>query len=174
MSGGDYNTPGNWAGNIVGSGAGFTADFSTLDINGDISVTLNSPLTIGSLAFGDTNATVGSGGSWELRTDNPASSVITLDNGANKPTITVNPLVPFSTFDDAFIGHNLAGTSGFTKLGNGILTLGPGATHTLTGGINVNAGTLRLQSAIPGQAITIGNGATLTTGTTLDANTGHS
>jgi autotransporter-associated beta strand protein len=161
---GDFDTAGLWTGGVP-NGASAIADFSTLDLNGDVSVTLNSAKTLGQLLFGDTN--LASGGSWELRTDAAATSVITLDNGGVKPTITVNPLTP-TLFDDAFIGHNLAGAMGFTKLGDGILTLGPGATHTITGGINIAAGTLRANSAIPGNVVTIGNGATLQTGANFD------
>jgi fibronectin-binding autotransporter adhesin len=170
---GDYNTASNWVGGSIAGGATFTADFSTLDLNGDVSVTLNAPLTIGNLKFGDTDTAL-FGGSWELRTDAVATNILTLDNGAAKPEITVNPLVPFTTFDDAFIGHSLAGTNGFTKLGAGVLTLGPGTTNTITGGINVNAGTLRLNAAIPGQAVTITNGATLQIATGMDQGTNHS
>jgi len=163
---GDYNVPANWQGGLIPSGAGATADFSTLDIDDDLQVTLDAPLTIGNLRFGDTNTTTG--GSWELRTNVAPIPVITLDNAASKPTITVNPLVPAAMFDDAFIGHSLAGTSGFTKLGGGILTLGAGTTNTITGGINVDAGVLRARSPIPGNVVTIGNGATLETNVNFD------
>ncbi|MBA3482528.1 MAG: autotransporter-associated beta strand repeat-containing protein [Pirellulales bacterium] len=165
---GDYNTPANWQGGVIAGGAGATADFSTLDINSDVSVTLDAPLTVGHLRFADTNTATG--GSWELRTTLVPLPTITLDNNGSAPTITVDPLVPATTFDDAFVAHNLAGTAGVTKLGDGILTLGQGATHTITGGINVNAGTLRLLSTVPGQAINIGNEARLRTGVTLDFN----
>ena len=161
LASGDYNTAGNWASNQIASGAGNTADFSTLDIASDVSVTLNANLTIGNILFGDTNT--GTGGTWELRTDNVPLPVITLDNSGSKPNITVNTLVPVSTFDDAFVGHSIAGTMGFNKLGDGILTLGAGTANTITGGINVNAGTLRVQSAIPAQAVTLANGTTLQT-----------
>jgi autotransporter-associated beta strand protein len=163
---GDYNTPANWQGGVVPSGAGATADFSTLDIASDVSVTLDAPLTIGHLRFGDTNT--GTGGSWELRTGLTPIPVLTLDNNALKPTITVNPLVPATTFDDAFIGHSLAGTMGFTKLGGGILTLGPGTANTITGGISINAGTLRAQAPLPGNVVTIASGATLETNVNFD------
>jgi autotransporter-associated beta strand protein len=166
LADGDYNTASNWAGNQVAMGAGNTANFSTLDINDDVSVTLNTPLTIGNMLFGDTNTATG--GSWELRTDNPAAAIITLDNSGAKPNITVNPLVPATTFDDAFIGHNLAGTMGFNKLGNGILTLGPGTTNTITGGINVNAGRLRVQGTLPVQPITLANGTAMDSAATVN------
>jgi autotransporter-associated beta strand protein len=165
LTSGDYNTATNWAGNQVASGAGNSADFSTLNLAGDVSVTLNNPLTIGNLLFGDTNTATG--GSWELRTDNIATAIITLDNGAAKPNITVNPLVPATTFDDAFIAHSLAGTMGFNKLGAGTLTLGAGTTNSITGGINVEAGTLRLLGAVPVQAIVLADGTTLATDVTV-------
>lgn len=164
LGGGDYDTPSNWAGNQVANGAGNTANFNTLDLNGDISVSKNTPLTIGNMLFGDTN--LNTGGTWELATTN--SSILTLDNGGSKSNITVNPLTP-TGFDDAFVGMGLAGTMGFNKLGDGILTLGAGA-NTITGGININGGTLRLNGTVPGQAITMANNTTLRTATSLDAN----
>ncbi|MCA9234775.1 MAG: autotransporter-associated beta strand repeat-containing protein [Planctomycetales bacterium] len=159
-AGGDYTVSGNWQAGNVPNGVGNHADFSQLDINGDLSVTLNSDVTLGQLSFGDTNTA--SGGSWELRTDTVGGSTITLDNGASKPVITGNPLVPATTFDDAFIGLNLAGSNGFAKEGSGIITIG-GNAHTVTGGVDVNAGTMRLRTALPDQALSIANGATLDT-----------
>jgi autotransporter-associated beta strand protein len=163
-TGGTYGDAGNWLNNIVGEGATFTADFSTKDISSDVSVNRDTALTIGNMLFGDTN--LASGGSWELATTN--GSVLTLDNGASKPNMTVNTLTP-AGFDDTFIGLILAGTNGFNKLGDGILTLGS-TTNTITGGININAGTLRINGTIPGQAITMANNTTLRTGVPLDAN----
>lgn len=158
---GTYNYPDtvNWNGGIVANGAGSTADFSDLDLNGDVSVTIDAPLTIGHLSFGDTD--LGSAGSWEVRTTN--ASVITLDAAA--PTITVNPLTP-TTFDDALIGNSLAGTNGFSKNGAGILTINSNSSG-LTGPILVNQGTLRLGAA----AVLAGSNAapiTLATSTVLD------
>ncbi|WP_197531365.1 beta strand repeat-containing protein [Posidoniimonas corsicana] len=138
-AGGDYFSTGNWNGGTVASGVGATADFNSVDLNGDASITVDSPLTLGHIIFGDTNTATG--GVWDFFTNVPETSVITLDDDA--PTITVNQLIPSSEFDDAFIGNNLAGTSGFTKQGVGILTIG-GDASALTGPINVNGGTLRI------------------------------
>jgi fibronectin-binding autotransporter adhesin len=169
LAGGDFNDPLNWTGGVPNA-PGAVADFSTLDLNGDVSVALDTPTTVGQILFGDTN--LGTGGTWELRTNITPIPVITLNNNGPKPIITVNQLTPTS-FDDAFIGHSLAGSAGFVKQGAGILTLGPGTTNTITGGIDVAAGTLRLGAAVPGQAISIGNGATLQTAATIDG-PGHS
>ncbi len=160
-AGGDYNTSGNWQGGNIPNGVSEIADFSQLDLTADTSVTLDTAITLGQLLFGDTD--LGSAGSWELRTSLVAPfPVITLNNGAAKPIIGVNTLTP-TTFDDAFIAHSLAGTNGFVKQGAGIATLGTGTTNTITGGINIDAGTLRLRATIPTQAVTIANGATLDT-----------
>lgn len=165
LSSGNYGVASNWQGNQVAGGAGNAADFSTLDITSDLSVTLNSPLTIGRLLFGDLNTATG--GAWEIRTDDLAAAIVTLDNGGTKPSIRVNPLVPATTFDDAFIGNNLSGTMGFSKLGAGILTLGAGTTNTITGNINVDEGTLRLLGAVPEQAVNLADGTTLETAVTV-------
>ena len=155
---GDYNTAGNWSGGVP-NGASAIADFSQVDLVGDASIVLDTDVTLGQLLFGDTN--LGSAGSWELRTNIAPIPIITFDNGANKPVIRVNTLTP-TTFDDAFIGHSLAGTNGFSKVGAGIATLGTGTVNTITGGINIDEGTLRLRGAIPlGQSITLANGTTL-------------
>jgi autotransporter-associated beta strand protein len=162
---GDFDVAGNWTGGVP-NGASAIADFSTLDLNGDVSVTLDTAKILGQLRFGDTN--LASAGSWELRTNvTTPIPIITLDNGASKPVIHVGPLTP-TAFDDAFIGHSLAGTNGFEKTGAGIATLGPGTAHTITGGINVNQGTLRALSVLPGNVVTIANGATLQTNVNFD------
>ncbi|MBX3432271.1 MAG: autotransporter-associated beta strand repeat-containing protein [Pirellulales bacterium] len=157
--GGNYGDSGNWSGGVP-NGSAAIADFSQVDLNGDASVTLNADVTLGQLLFGDTG--LGTAGSWELRTDELTLPVITLDNGASKPIIRVNTLTP-TTFDDAFIAHSLAGSNGFSKVGAGIATLGTGTNNTITGGINIDEGTLRVRGALNAQAITIANGATLDT-----------
>jgi fibronectin-binding autotransporter adhesin len=163
-AGGDYNTGSNWAGSNIASGASSTANFNTLDLNGDVNVALEAPLTIGNMTVGDSG--LGTAGTWAINTSNQAGNVITLDNGANKPVITVDQLTP-TTFDSVFIGPSLAGTNGFTKAGAGILELAGGATNTVLGGINIEAGTLRQRAILNGQVITIGNGATLDTNQSL-------
>jgi fibronectin-binding autotransporter adhesin len=164
LAGGNFDDSLSWTGGVP-NGTSAVADFSTLDLNGDVSVVLDTPKTLGQILFGDTNTATA--GTWELRTNTSPIPVITLDNGAAKPVIHVGPLTP-TTFDDAFIGHGLAGTNGFEKTGTGIATLSPGVVHTITGGINISAGTLRAQSALPGNVVTIGNGATLETGANFD------
>src|SRR6478752_1694386 len=163
-AGGSYTDTANWSAGTVATGAGGTANFNTLDITGDIGVSLETPLIIGNLVFGDTD--LSSAATWAINTSNQATTIMTLDNRASKPNITVNALTP-TTFDSVFVGPSLAGTNGFNKLGTGILELAAGATNTIVGGININAGTLRQRAVLNGQAITIGNGATLDTNQSL-------
>lgn len=157
---GDYFTAPNWQGGTVASGVGNTADFSTVDLTSDITVTVDSALTIGGLNFADANPANGTG-IYDFFTTN--ASVITLDNSGSAPLINVGSFTP-GAFDDVFIGNNLAGASGFNKTGSGIFTIGGDAT-ALTGPINVNEGTLRIGpvGAYAGAAapITIADGATI-------------
>lgn len=146
-AGGDYDSSSNWNGNTVANGAGNTADFSQIDLNGDISINNVTSRTLGHLIFGDTN--LATGGSVEFfRT---GTTKITLSDPA--PTITVNTLTPsVSGFDDVFFATYLGGTNGFTKLGDGILTLA-GAADTgafvgndISGIVDIAEGTLRLDA----------------------------
>lgn len=165
-AGGDYADTLNWQSGTIADGAGATANFNTLDITGDIGVSLNAPLTIGNIVFGDTNLT--SAATWAINTSNQATTIMTLDNSGSKPNITANPLTP-TAFDSVYIGPSLAGTMGFNKLGAGVLELASGATNTITGGINVNEGTLRAAAFIPAQTITLANGTTFDARASQDA-----
>lgn len=51
---GTWATSGNWSGSTIAGGSGFTADFNTLNITTNSTVTLDTPTTIGNLTFGDT------------------------------------------------------------------------------------------------------------------------
>jgi fibronectin-binding autotransporter adhesin len=166
-----WSAPGNWAGGTVANGANNTANFNTLDISDQtatttfpaVGVELDTPRTIGHLIFGDTNAATP--GAWDLFTLTQATNLLTLAD-TTKPTITVNPLGPVGVppaQDAARVLVDLVGTQGFTKLGAGVLQLQGTAGTTITGGINVDAGTLRVRAVIPAQAINLANGTTLDT-----------
>jgi fibronectin-binding autotransporter adhesin len=134
---GDYHTAGNWSAGVPNA-AGAIADFSTLDFSGDIRVTMDAPVTVGQLDFGDTN-NPGSPTSWELFSTN--ASALTLDNSGVAPVINVDPLgiTPGLMVDDAFIGVPVTSTLGLTKTGNGILTFNApttisGGNYTISGG----------------------------------------
>ena len=122
-----------WAGAIIADGTGDTADFSTIDITADRTVSLDTARTIGNLSFGDTNTATAGG--WILNNNGNPANILTL---AGTPVITVNAL---AAGKEATISAVLTGTSGLTKSGAGTLTLS--AANTYTGGTTVNAGILK-------------------------------
>lgn len=188
---GNWGDTANWAGGTIADGANNTADFNTLDIVAQAApfyytgVGLDSARTIGHMIFGDTNTA--SPGAWEIFNALDPNPAPTLTLAGTTPSITVNPLGPVPTMgevdkpavaDNAVIRVPVAGTAGLTKLGDGVLTLA--GANTLTGAINVNAGTLRLGerrndgSVVGGTfttapAINLADGATIETGVTVGA-----
>lgn len=153
-----WGTAARWASSIIADGADSTADFSTLNITGDRTVTLDTARTIGHLKFGDTGATSSVYHGWTIADGGVPANTLTLSAAAPGPSITVN------TNGSASISTELRGTEGFTKLGSGILTLtGPTTINSLTGGITSNGGTLRIgdgtTGAVASQALNFtGNG----------------
>ena len=172
-AGGNYSSTSNWQSGTVASGADATADFNTLDISDEVLVTLDTNPTLGHLVFGDTNT--GTPGVWTILIG--GGDTITLDG--TSPSITVHPFgtvnVPgVGDVNDMFLQAQLAGTNGLTKLGDGILTLSVADNSTqtigLTGGINVNAGTLKFDSNAAFTADSASQLKTLADGTTLETN----
>ncbi len=124
----------NWLDGVVANGPGSTADFSTLDITADRTVTLDSARTVGTLRFGD----AAGGQSWTLATTN--NSALTLN--APVPTIAV-------VQNTANICAPLHGTNGFTKTGPGTLVLAAsnglsGIAYFDTGSASADDGRVRL------------------------------
>jgi autotransporter-associated beta strand protein len=154
LAGGTWSVPANWTNNLAANGSGQTADFSTLTLGSAPTVTLDGAFTVGSLIFGDLGNSYG----WTLTAN--AAGLLTMDNGTNAATITVND-------QTATINTFMAGTNGLVKGGNGTLILA--AESTITGNTTVNAGTLSLHptkiigatdGAIRG-TLTINHGATV-------------
>lgn len=131
--GGSWTGSGNWSGGIIATGTDYTADFSTLDIPGDTTVTLDADWTIGDLRLGDTSGA----NNWILAAGSPAGT-LTLDVTAGRPEITINNNL--AAFDAA-----LTGSDGFAKLGAGRLALR--AAGSVTGAIHVLNGILELSGA---------------------------
>ncbi|MCW1923864.1 autotransporter-associated beta strand repeat-containing protein [Luteolibacter arcticus] len=166
-SGGTWSEPTNWSGSISADGAGFTADFSAIDITADNTVHLDSARTIGSLSFGDTDPLTAAG--WILDNNATPGNVLTLEGGT--PTIAVNAL---GTGKNAAVTAELAGTAGLTKAGPGMLALN--AANTYSGGTTIQAGTLAIShlGALGTGDVALGNNTTLqvnTTGNLTGANT---
>ena len=114
-----------WSGSAVATGAGRTADFSTINLTGNRTVTLDSSRSIGTLKFGDTS------GSQTWTITNSGGSVLTLDTaGTARPSLVVTNTVKLAVA--------VAGTNGFIKSGPGTLILG--ANNPLSGPLNLDRG----------------------------------
>ncbi|RYD66348.1 MAG: hypothetical protein EOP83_05285, partial [Verrucomicrobiaceae bacterium] len=152
-----WSTPANWAGGTVADGAGSIGDFSTVDLpDGFFTVSLDTPRTLGSLTFGDTDGVTA--GSWLIDNNFDDLNVLTL---SGSPVLTVNTL---GAGAQAEISAVVAGTENLSKAGPGTLALS--GANTYSAGTTLNAGTLAINSAtgIGTGALTINGGALANTG----------
>jgi autotransporter-associated beta strand protein len=149
----------NWNGGIVANGLSGIADFGSIDLTADRTVSLDSPRTIGRLIFGDT-ATASAAG-WTVNNNGSAANILTLAGGT--PTITVNALGPGK---DATISAQIAGAATLTKAGAGTLTLAN--VNTYAGGTAIQGGVLRLG----GVSSSLGTGNVSNSGVLAFNNTG--
>jgi fibronectin-binding autotransporter adhesin len=150
-----WSNPSDWLSGIA-NGATFTADFSTINITGDRTVTLDSSRSIGQLIFQDKTT---ASNNWILT--NSGGAILTLDNGASQPVINV---LNQTTTISAVLG----GT-------NGVDLTGGNATLVLSG-VNTYSGVTTLNSTSgTGNQFTIqlGNNSALGT-STLNINPGAS
>jgi uncharacterized repeat protein (TIGR02543 family) len=156
VAGGAWTDSANWLNGVIGTGVDNTADFSTLNLTATTTVTLSSPQTVGYLLFGD-NTT--SDNNWVV-----SGSTLTLA-ASTPPTIDV-------ANQTTTISSALAGTSGMTKTGAGILALRTNISGVMN--LTVNNGTLKLAVTSPELAYNnpggVGDGGTITVnaGATLD------
>lgn len=106
---GNWGDSANWSGATVAGGASAIANFNTLDIAADHIVTLDAPVTIGTLNVQDITTT---SNSWVFA----GTNAITLDNGASQPVLNILNRFPI-------ISAPLVGTNGISKTGGGAVTL---------------------------------------------------
>ena len=110
-NGGSWGDAANWQGGVIAQGTDNTADFSTLSLSGDATVTLDGAQTIGNLIFGDQALAH----NWFLNTG--TGGPLTLSVSLNpSPIITVNN-------QTATLGAAIMGTQGLSQNGNGMLVL---------------------------------------------------
>jgi beta-galactosidase len=119
---GDWGNAANWFGGNIADGDGNAADFSTINLTANRTITLDAPHTISALNFGD----IVPDHNWTLA-------------GANILTMGTTPVINVVN-QAATISTVVAGTA-FTKTGLGALTLNGSAVNTFTGTLTVNAGT---------------------------------
>ena len=146
LTGGLWSDPSNWLNAVIADG-GNSANFNTLDLTANNTVHLDSPRTLSSLIFGDSDLTTPA--SWLVDNNNLATNTLTLVGAT--PTITVNALGAGAT---TTIGATLVGNAGLTKTGTGTLVLS--APNQLSGVLNLNGGSVQL---ISGGSLNLGNSA---------------
>lgn len=131
---GNWSEPARWASATVATGAGQPANFSTINITGNRTVTLDTSRTIGTLRFSDTGSSYFN---WTLT--NSGTSKLTLDTGsATSPAIVVT--------NTATISAPVAGTNGFTKSGPGMLILR--GENPLSGTVNIDTSSATINDGI--------------------------
>jgi autotransporter-associated beta strand protein len=153
-AGGAWNTLSNWTGNSTHSGVDVVADFSTLDLTANATVTLDGAITASSLVFGDTAPSH----NWTLASGTGGSLTLKVTSGAPAPSITV-------TNQALTLNANLTGNQGLCKNGAGSLLLA--GTNSYIGNTIVNGGVLeiasnsKLYSVWQGATVTVNSGGTL-------------
>ncbi len=147
LAGGSWPTVGNWSASTVAAGVGAIADFGTLNITANATVTLDGARTVGTLRFQD--ATTASN-DWILNTG--TAGPLTLDVASGTASIAVLNRT-------ATIGAVLAGNDGLTVSSAATGTVGGtlvlGAANTLSGGITLTGGILQLNNNTAAGANTI-------------------
>jgi autotransporter-associated beta strand protein len=133
---GSWSDTNKWASWIVADGAGNTADFSTVNITANRTVTLNGDRTIGIVQFKDTSGS----STWTLS----GSFTLTLDNRTNAPKVR-------ALAQTSYINVILAGTNGVAapdQTGTAVFN----ASNTYTGQTAIFQGTLKIgnTNALPG------------------------
>lgn len=126
---GNWNVSGNWSGGVPNA-INAVADFSTIDITADRTVTNNAAHTAGSLLFGDLSGS----NNWSLTSS--GGNALTLQTSSGVPTINV-------VNNNATLNAlTLAGFQGYNKIGTGTLTYAGTGIPVIRGGISVDEGEL--------------------------------
>jgi autotransporter-associated beta strand protein len=135
----------NWTNGFIPNSGEYTADFTTMDIVGDLTEYISSPVRIGGLNFGDANT--GTAGGWRIQNFSGVPLVLAGTNGNPRPTVTVNALGgnKVATLDTV-----VDGTNGLAKAGVGTLVLT--MDNTYTGGTTITNGILQL-----GEGLAVGS-----------------
>jgi hypothetical protein len=156
---GNWGTAANWQGGVVASGAGSSAHFDQLDITTDVTVTNETPRTIGNLYVGDTDGThhytiSGSTLTFDTGSDNSSA----LNQVATSAGDTISAPIIIN------VGLNVwnASTNVLT-LSGGIAGGGQFASLHLSGDINVTGNITNGVS--PGLYVQVDNGTATFSGT---------
>lgn len=146
---GFWSETAKWLESAIPNGEEIPVDFQTTVEAADTTVTLDSNRTVGAMTFGNANPI-----NWTIAASNGA--VLTLDNGAAAPAITV-------AANTATIAAPLAGTDGLSVGGAGTLVLS--GANTYAGDTSVASGTTLKLGAADRLPDGIGKGGLALTGT---------
>jgi autotransporter-associated beta strand protein len=163
-----------WLGGVVADGTDAIADFSTIAITANRTVTIDGAVasrTVGTLLLSDTDATITPLHSWTIAAS--GGGTLTLATSAGTPTISVGVglaglpgVLNFTT-----ITAPIVGTQGFVKNGPGAIRLN-GDNSALSGPISVVEGTLRIGGTTNANALgSSSNTVTVSDGAQLYVNT---
>jgi len=170
-----WNDPGNWSGGVVPNVSGDSATFDTI-LSGVQTVTLDAPQHVGSLTLnpGSNSFTITSGTGGNLVFDNGAG-VASLSNFAGNNIISA-PVILASSNTNVDVANGTTLTISGVIQGAGKLSLitDPGTlvlsgANTFTGGIEIDAGTLKFTTEAnlgAGSNPIVVNGGTLSQGST--------
>ncbi len=145
---GSFNTPGNWSTAAVPTGAA-TAFFNE-NITSTSTITLDGSQTLGTVNFGNTNASSNAG--WVINTgtggplnlNNPGYNIFTVNQATGQTeVVTIN----------ATLANGNNGDNELAKGGRGTLVL-TGNNSALSGTVAINDGVLELNFAAPGAPAT--------------------
>jgi len=146
---GSWTNQANWSGGTLPTTTADAANFSSLDLTADSTITLDGNQAANSLSFSD--VATASAANWIVNAGSPASSTLSL--GGSNPTINVPSLGSGSA---AVINAVLSGTGGLTKTGVSFLQLN--GANTYSGGTLLSGSDCR---------ISVGNNQALGTGTVI-------
>jgi autotransporter-associated beta strand protein len=153
----------NWSGGIPNA-TNAVADFSTLNITVNSTVTNEVARTVGTLKFGDTTP----GSNWAL-----TNSTLTLVTATGTPFVSVAGSNLTTT-----LGLGLAGSQGFAQSGGGTLLLAGGTNNTIGGSIVITNGQLKTANGAALKnvtaSITVLSGAVLNLNANFDGNSNSS
>lgn len=131
LASGNWTTAANWQGGVIATNVDALADFSSLLMTANTSVTVASTnITVGHMIFGD----IGQAFNWTL-----TGGTNTLAVSSGSPRLVTYP------GQNTTLSASLRGTQGFTKSGAGTLTLS--GANKITGAVVVSGGTLVANSA---------------------------
>lgn len=188
-SGGSWADTANWSGGVIADGIGSTADFSTLALSADASVTMDGNHTNGIILFGDASSSYnwnlngGSGGVLTMAASSGAP-ILTVNNQSVTIGVpmTINALIKNGPGTLVFTGtNNFPSSSSSLVVTNGTLTYSGAGASTVNGYVYVgdnngravlnmnSSGTVNLQ---PGGSGKIYVGGTASSGGGTDTGAG--